>query len=52
MLNWMDIVQILLLLGACYACYAWGKVNGIGDCIEALLERKIITEKDLDKLVD
>lgn len=51
-LGWLNIVEILLLLAACWACYNWGKVNGIGVCIEALLEKNIITERDLDRLND
>lgn len=50
--GWLDVTQLLLLLGACLACYNWGKVNGIGGTIGVLLDKKIITEKDLERLAD
>jgi hypothetical protein len=49
-MEWLDLVQIFLQLAACYACFQWGRVNGIGVTIEALLHKKIITEEDLDSL--
>lgn len=52
MLDWLDLIQIFLLLAACWACFFWGKVIGIGDTIVTLLEKRIITEKDLDRLQD
>lgn len=50
MFNWLDFTQIFLLLLACYLCHLWGKASGISSLIDVLLEKKIITEKDLDKL--
>jgi hypothetical protein len=52
MLNWLDITQIVLLLAACYACFLWGKFNGIDAAVSLLLEKRIITETDLEKLND
>lgn len=49
-MEWLDITEIVLQLLACYACYIWGKSTGIGEAIGVLLHKKIITEKDLDKL--
>lgn len=49
-MEWLDITEIILQLLVCFACYMWGKVKGIGSCIDALLEKKIITEKDIEKL--
>lgn len=50
--TWLNLTEIILQLLSCWACFWWGKNNGIGLCIEALLHRKIITEKDLEKLND
>lgn len=49
-MDWLDFTQILLMLGACYACYMWGRTGGIEDAIVTLLDKKIITEQDLEKL--
>lgn len=51
-MEWLDLTQIFLLLGACFSCYGWGKATGISSAIEALLHKKIITEKDLEKFND
>lgn len=51
-LNWLDIIQIVLLLLACYLCYLAGKFNGVQSVISLLLDKDIITEKDLDRLTD
>ncbi len=52
MLSWLDLTEILLLLLACYVCYGAGKYNGVNTIIGMLLNKNIITEKDLDNLVD
>lgn len=49
-MEWLNLTEIILQLAACFACYWWGKTSGINNAIEFLLERKIITEKDLEKL--
>ena len=51
-MEWLNLTEIILQLAACLACYLWGKSTGIGMAIEALLSKKIITEKDLEKLKD
>lgn len=51
-MEWLDITQIIFQLAACYACYIWGRSIGIGEAIGVLLHKKIITEKDLEKLDD
>jgi len=51
-MEWLNLTEIILQLAACLACYLWGKSIGIGAAIEALLHKKIITEKDLEKLND
>ena len=50
--DWLNITEIILLLGACYACFIWGKHSGIENVVNLFLEKKIITEKDLEKLND
>lgn len=47
---WLDITQILLLLGACFFCYLWGKVTGVTGTVNLFLEKRLITMDDLDKL--
>lgn len=41
-----DIVQLVLLLSACFACKAWGYQQGIGDTVEFLHEKGIIEITD------
>ena len=48
--EWLDLTQIILLLAACWACFAWGRMSGISAAVNLLLEKKIITERDLEKL--
>lgn len=48
--NLYNVIEIALLLAACFACYGKGKIDGIGDTIEELLDREIISLKDLEKL--
>jgi hypothetical protein len=50
-MDWLDVIQIILLLLACYASFAWGKYTGISGTVEMFLDRKIITEADLEKLL-
>lgn len=52
MFDWLDITQIILQVSACYACYVWGKTSGVSDVVELLMEKKIITEQDIEKLKD
>ena len=50
MFSWLDLTQIILLLIACYLCHLWGQASGMSSLIDVLLEKKMITEEDLDKL--
>lgn len=50
-MDWLDITQIILLLLACLACFNWGKYAGITGTVDMLLDKKIITEADLEKLL-
>lgn len=50
MFDWLDLTTIFFQLAACYACYIWGKNNGISDVVNLFLEKKIIKESDLEKL--
>lgn len=51
-MDWLDITQILLFLAASYACFNWGKYVGITGTVDMFLSKKLITEKDLEKLSD
>lgn len=51
-LDWLDITQLFLLVSACIACFNWGKLTGITGTINMLLSKKVITEKDLEKISD
>lgn len=51
-LNWLDLTQIALMLLTCWACFTWGRSNGIELALEALIQKKIISERDLEKLND
>lgn len=48
--NVYNVVEIVLLLAACYACYQKGQYDGINDTIYELLDREIISVSDLEKL--
>lgn len=50
MFDWLDLTQIFLQLATCYACFVWGKTTGISDVVELFLEKKLITEQDIEKL--
>mgnify|MGYP003660642713 CR=1 FL=1 len=43
----LDIIQIVLMLLACWACYVRGRVTGMQDMIEELADRGVL---DLEKL--
>ena len=47
-----NIIEIVLLLAACYACYIRGHDKGIEVLAIALLEHKIIKESDLEKVIE
>jgi len=46
----MDLIQIALLVAACYGCYWKGRFSGIEDVINELLDREIIDPKDLENM--
>lgn len=48
----IDWAVIVLQVGACYACYAAGRMKGIGSTIDLFLDRKMITQEQLNKLVE
>lgn len=48
--DWLSIIELVWLVGACYACFVWGKQNGVTLAIDLLLQEKIISHKDLEKL--
>jgi hypothetical protein len=40
-----DLIQIGLMLAACFACYKWGHNNGVDDAID-FFEAEGIIEKE------
>lgn len=48
--EWLDLVQIVWLVGACFFCYLAGKNSGIRDTIHILMDNGIVTKDDLKKL--
>ena len=47
-----DILQIALLLAACFACYVRGKISGIELILNDLLNREKIKLEDVTDLLD
>lgn len=50
--EWLNVIELLWLVGACYACFIWGKNKGVEETVTLLIEQEILTEKDLKKLGD
>ena len=49
---WINITEIVLLLFTCWACCNAGKVKGVQEIVELLLQKRMITIDDLRKLED
>lgn len=49
-MSWLDTTQIALLLGACWACYNAGKIKGVTELVELLLEKKLVTKEQIERL--
>lgn len=45
----LDLIHILLLLGACFACFVAGQINGATGLVKLLIEHDILTKEDFDK---
>lgn len=41
-----DIIQLVLMLGACYACYKWGHHKGMNDTIDFFEAEGIIKREE------
>lgn len=48
----LDIIQIVLLVATCFACYIAGQVSGAAGLAKLLIEHKFIKKEDFDKLHD
>ena len=48
---WLDIVQIILLLLACLACFHRGIESGINLAIQHLVEKGLVDEAELKKFM-
>jgi len=44
-----DLIQIALMLIACYACYYKGKYEGIEETVIELIERGLLDVEDLEE---
>jgi hypothetical protein len=44
----LDLVQIGLMLGACYACFRWGHHKGVVDTVDFFESEGIIKVEDAD----
>jgi len=42
-----DIIQIVLMLAACYCCKVYGFYQGVHETVESLIEQGVIKEEDL-----
>jgi hypothetical protein len=42
------VIQIGLMLGACYSCYRWGHYKGISDTVEFFESEGIIEVEEKD----
>lgn len=45
-----DLIQITLMLAACYACYIKGELKGIEETVTELIERGLLDEKELEEM--
>ena len=46
-----DLIQIALMLAACYACYIKGEHKGIEETVTELIERGLLDEKELEEMM-
>jgi hypothetical protein len=45
----MDLLQIGLMIAACYACYLRGVNKGIGDTLEFFEEQGLIEKEEINE---
>jgi hypothetical protein len=46
-----DLIQITLMLVACYACYWKGRYEGIEETVTELIDRGLLDEKELEEMM-
>ena len=46
-----DVIQIALMLAACYACYIRGELKGIEETVTELIDRGLLDEKELEEMM-
>jgi hypothetical protein len=46
-----DLIQIALMLAACYACYVKGELRGIEETVTELIDRGLLDEKELEEMM-
>jgi hypothetical protein len=42
-----DIIQIVLLLAACYCCKVYGFYQGVQDTVQTLIDQGVLKEEDI-----
>lgn len=45
----MDLIQMVLMVVACYACYVRGKVEGIEITVTELIDRGLLDPEEFEK---
>jgi hypothetical protein len=50
--TFMDVIQIFLLLLACFFCYQAGRFSGAVGIVNMMLDNNIIDEEHLDELTE
>tara|TARA_A100001011_G_C13539064_1_gene527770 strand:- start:146 stop:319 length:174 start_codon:yes stop_codon:yes gene_type:complete len=46
------VIQLILMLGACYSCYLSGKEKGIDELIDILIKKRMIDSEQLKKITN
>lgn len=46
----LDVIHLALLIGACFSCYMWGRVNGSVDLMKLMVDNRIISAENLKRL--
>lgn len=44
-----DLIQLVLMLAACYACYWKGRYDGIDETLTELIDRGLIDVEELEE---
>lgn len=47
--GFLDFIQLALLVGACFACYIAGRINGAAGIVTELINDNIVTLERLER---